>query len=131
MKPDFVLLDDDEITLLIQKRLITRYELGNTVHTFLNCDDFIGFIGSNQFSPGGTVIMLDINMPQCSGWDCISIIESAKIQMPVEIFIVTSSIDPADLEKAGTYPTVNAVISKPVDLTSLMKYSNLLQKQIV
>ncbi len=131
MKPDFILLDDDEITLLIQKRLIMRSELARAIHTFQNCEDFFSFVQTAQFSPAGAVFMLDINMPQISGWDCITVIESANLQIPFEIFIVTSSVDPADLEKAAAYQSVNAVICKPVEIDALFNQSSLLHQEKV
>ena len=66
------------------------------------------------------VIFLDINMPVMDGWNFL---ENFANQVPLHaytnIYMVTSSIDPADQEKVKKYPAVKVFITKPFSVESL------------
>ncbi len=126
MKADFLLLDDDEITLLIHKRIIVVHGLSNKVFTFRSCEDFCRYISSATFSEAGTIVMLDINMPIMTGWECIAAIDQISIPQKKEIFLVTSSIDPMDLEMAIGNPSVKGTLTKPVNVNDLIRQSAIL-----
>ena len=63
-----------------------------------------------------SVIFLDLNMPIMNGWDFLE----DFVQIPhnnreeVLIYIISSSIDPRDLEQIKSYEVVNNYILKPV-----------------
>ncbi len=65
------------------------------------------------------LILLDLNMPIMDGWQFLD--EFIKIDPPKEIsiFIVSSSIDPADHEKARSYDIVGDFIVKPVTIKDI------------
>jgi len=66
------------------------------------------------------IILLDINMPIMSGWEFLD--EYAmlfKNQTDVTIFILTSSVNQNDIERAGANPNVTDFISKPLRTESL------------
>jgi len=63
-----------------------------------------------------TLLFLDINMPELTGWDVLDKIKSlnaAQIQH-ITIYILSSSIDPADIIRANANPLVKGFISKPL-----------------
>jgi CheY-like chemotaxis protein len=51
-------------------------------------------------------------MPTMSGWEFLDALNSLNVK--VSIFMLTSSIDPRDQEKAASYEMVQDFISKPL-----------------
>jgi len=60
------------------------------------------------------VILLDINMPILDGWQFLDAIVDIKVKKKITIFILTSSIDPRDKQKALKYTSVKDFIIKPI-----------------
>jgi CheY-like chemotaxis protein len=68
------------------------------------------------------IILLDLNMPILSGWEFLSqySLFYQQLTKPVDIYVLSSSIDDADRELALAYPFVKDFFIKPMT-TSLMK----------
>ena len=89
--------------------------------------------GLTEISENGgilpTVIFLDLNMPIMNGWeflDRFTKIPNRNFE-DITVYIISSSIDPRDLEKVKKYEVVNNYIAKPVsskDLASIMDAIN-------
>lgn len=67
------------------------------------------------------VIFLDLNMPRFSGWDFLERFKLFYASLPkeIKIFIMTSSVIPADKIRAAEYPFVNSFINKPLKQNSI------------
>ncbi|ANH59381.1 response regulator [Dokdonia donghaensis] len=112
------IIDDDPIFVFGAQRLM---KLSNFCKGFLIFHD--GEQALNHLVPvlRGTVksaipdvILLDINMPILDGWQFLDGIITIEVVKEITIFIVTSSIDPRDKEKAETYSNVKNFIVKPI-----------------
>lgn len=66
-----------------------------------------------------TVILLDLNMPEMSGWQFLDYLKDKKIDYPV--YILTSSIDPYDKQNAENYPNVKNFFSKPINSENVIE----------
>ncbi len=71
------------------------------------------------------VILLDLNMPIMDGWQFLDEFIKIKTNKKILIYIVSSSIDPADTEKAKKYESVSNFIVKPITVDNL---KNILQQ---
>ncbi len=62
------------------------------------------------------IIFLDINMPRMDGWEFLQEFEKLPdtILNKCSVYMLTSSIDPNDIEKSKTYKTVKNFFSKPL-----------------
>jgi len=62
------------------------------------------------------VILLDINMPVMDGWDFLEWVKNNRhlFAKNVPIFMVSSSIDWRDIERAKSYESVMDYMSKPL-----------------
>ena len=59
-------------------------------------------------------IFLDINMPEMNGWEFLNEIKSFVSPQNTTIYLLTSSINKLDKEKATHFPIINQYLSKPI-----------------
>jgi CheY-like chemotaxis protein len=119
-----MLVDDDEITNLINTAVLTRTYDKDDVIAYTRGEEALTYLKQLvQFSiekiPG--VIFLDINMPSMDGWEFLDEFQKLPGEplKKCKIFILSSSIDLEDVEKSKEYPVVQDFISKPLTLTKL------------
>ena len=130
-------IDDDPIFIYGIKRMMKLVDFCDDLQIFENAEDAL-----NHFTPilksekpdVPEVILLDLNMPIMNGWEfldeLIDLEEKLK-NTKTKIYIVSSSVDPEDLNKAKEYEMVSDFIIKPVntDLLKKLKDSLLVKQQ--
>ena len=124
-KLKILIIDDDEINNFIATKLISRIEPVADVFTCLNGAEGIDFLANHINEPDELpdVILLDINMPIMNGWEFVekfSTIDESQ-RKDIEVYMVSSSIDPEDIEKANKLKEIKEYIIKPIDLNKLIK----------
>ncbi|RAJ90700.1 response regulator receiver domain-containing protein [Larkinella arboricola] len=120
-------IDDDQIFQFLTCKLIEKIAPGYELLSFKNGQDALEFIQTNlsllQTLP--ELILLDINMPILDGWqflDHLIALNSAHYQ-PI-IYMVSSSIDQADLLKSRTYVQVKGYLTKPLSKQQITELLN-------
>lgn len=95
----------------------------NTVKVFGNGFDAIEFLRTVQDTADALpeVILLDLNMPVMDGWEFLEAFRALKPSLPrkITIYIVSSSIAPADVERAKSISAVTDYIIKPITMAQL------------
>ncbi len=117
-----LLVDDDQISNLLNKKTLQRVGMVNEVHTALNGEEAITLL--NDYFQGSLpmpdIILLDLNMPIMDGFSFIEAFN--KLQLPdkdkVRIIIVTSSQSPTDIDRAKSLGIVH-FLTKPITENSL------------
>lgn len=115
------IIDDDPIFIFGTKRIMQIADF---------CDDFLVFNnGAEAYNSLKTlienkeelpeIILLDLNMPIMDGWQFLDKITQIKIPDNITIFIVTSSINPTDVDRAKKYNRVSRYIVKPITVEDL------------
>jgi PAS domain S-box-containing protein len=104
-------IDDDLINNMLSERLMKRVLPKVQSKSYTNAEEALTIILNND-EELPDLIFLDINMPVMNGWEFLDALTIHKISIP--IFMLTSSIDPRDQEKAVAYAQVNDFISKPL-----------------
>ena len=63
------------------------------------------------------IILLDLNMPVMDGWEFLDLFQKQYPQFieKTKIFILSSSINPSDREKAKEEKIIEGFLSKPLD----------------
>jgi CheY-like chemotaxis protein len=117
-------VDDDPITLMLCKKVIEKVSFAREIITAKNGEEALSYFenkhleiknGNNPEYP--TIVLLDLNMPVMNGWEFLDAYlsnEFNKIFPDTKILILSSTIDPNDMEKSKTYPMVFEFLSKPI-----------------
>ena len=112
-------VDDDPIHQFGMKVLLKKVKFSNEVMVFHNgqeaMDALMQLLDKGEKLP--SIIFLDLNMPIKDGWGFLD--DFVKIphqnRKKVVIYVVSSSINPSDKEKAKNYEVVSNYIVKPID----------------
>lgn len=107
-----MLIDDDELSHLITKRII-QYVTNNSIEVmkFKSARQAIYYL-INEINPLPDIILLDIEMPRMDGWSFLATFE--KLHTGIPVGILTNSIRSNDQYKAIKYESVNSFWSKPL-----------------
>jgi CheY-like chemotaxis protein len=112
------IVDDDDIYQFTVTRTIEKNKLAKKILIFSDGEQAIEFLVANiansQDLPD--VIFLDINMPIMDGWQFLEeyIMLKPRLGKKIIIYMVSSSIDPVDLNRAKKISEISDYIIKPV-----------------
>jgi len=111
-------IDDDKIFQYLTQRVITDTHLIKDIEVFSNGLDALNYLQNNSLDKKKLpdIILLDLFMPVMDGWGFLkhyTAIES-KLAKKIPIYIVSSSIDPIDIQKSKTMGYVTDFIVKPM-----------------
>jgi CheY-like chemotaxis protein len=74
-------------------------------------------------NPVSTAILLDINMPGLNGWQVLDELEALPLPVKdyMSVYMLSSSIDPKDKQKAEEHPLIKGYIEKPLSREILQR----------
>lgn len=108
------MIDDDEIGLFIFHTIAKRIPFLKA-ELYQSALDVIDLMRADRFRPH--VILLDINMPIMDGWEFLD--EFEKWNIPIPVYIVSSSGNSMDLQKSKQYNSVKGFYCKPISGTDI------------
>jgi len=122
----FLLVDDDVLNNVLTKMILKKSFDKVHINVFNVAEDGLEFMKTepiNNSSEGKTTLFLDINMPTISAWDYLAAFDSfdASIKEQYDIYILSSSVDPKDINRAKENPLVADFIEKPINKDKLIK----------
>lgn len=114
------IIDDDDMYVSLITKVIDIKNLAQDLIVFKNGKEaleyFIGAFHKKEDRCIPQVILLDLNMPVMDGWEFLT--ELTKHNFPnltnTTLYIVSSSINPVDLERAKEIIMVRDFIIKPI-----------------
>ena len=120
----YVAVDDDSFNNMLCTMIIED-TLGEEVDitTFTKPEEGLAFVKNVN---GPTVLFLDINMPTLSGWEFLELYDmfSEEVKTHLRIYMLSSSLDQRDKDKASRNKYVNGFLSKPLESDAIMSIAN-------
>ncbi|MBZ9627299.1 response regulator [Psychroflexus sp. CAK57W] len=118
---DFEVLnvDDDKMVLFIHEKMMNHSEFSSSPKSFEDANETLTYISEYKAEDKKFVIFLDLNMPKLDGWDFMEELKKKGLDKYCYIFVMTSSIDPTDKEKAESYAAVIGFVEKPISVDKL------------
>lgn len=125
--PSFIIVDDDPLNNSICKLVIKSATHKTDVLDFIYPEEALEFLKKKSNEIGdNTILFLDINMPRIDGWAFLEEYEqlNERLRKKISIYILSSSINEADKEKAFANPHVHDYITKPLSLDTVKSLVN-------
>ncbi|WP_194778379.1 response regulator [Pararhodonellum marinum] len=116
-KIQIVLADDDDDDRLLFKEAISQLKLNSELTLVKNGNELMKFLNE----PKNTLpdlIFLDLNMPEKSGFQCLSEIRTSSVLNTLSVVIYSTSSSDEDIEECFIRGA-NIYINKPNDFESL------------
>lgn len=119
------IIDDDEIFQFMIKKNLKLIDKNINIESFPDGAEAVTalsqkFADSEKFPD---IIFLDINMPVMDGWEFLEAYKNVCTNFPknVVIYIISSSKDPEDIDKAKKFTDLSGYIVKPITISQLQK----------
>ena len=123
------IIDDDSIFLYIAKRLMKESHFCEKIMVFNNgqhgMNGLLDLYETEKEIP--SIIFLDLSMPIMSGWEFLESLPNTPISKVenLKIIVMSSSINPNEIEQIKAYPMVTDYIVKPINPSDLKKIAAL------
>ena len=119
MLDSILFIDDDPITLMLCKMVTKKASFSNEIATAKNGEEALKYydnLKTTSTIKKPQLIFLDLNMPVMNGWEFLDSFVTAEYSEyhDTKVIILSSTIDPQDLEKSKKYPMVIDFLSKPI-----------------
>lgn len=112
------IVDDDDVYQYTVTRALKSDSLAKKILVFSDGEEALDFLTDNIANKPilPDVIFLDVNMPIMDGWQFLE--EYVKIKprvgKQITIYMVTSSVDPVDVERAKKITEISDYLVKPI-----------------
>ncbi|MEB2778297.1 response regulator [Algoriphagus sp. D3-2-R+10] len=124
-KTVFIIDDDPLLRLIVEKMMGKVYSPLVVIH----CEN--GKVGLNKLkdhleASSKCIILLDLNMPVLDGWGFLDEIDSSQLSayQNITLYILSSSIDKSDIERAKQYSCVKKFYHKPLNSNNIIEILN-------
>lgn len=121
----FMIVDDDHMNNFICNITLKNTYKNSQVTAFEKPVEALAYITANypRKDIEKTTLLLDINMPILNGWEFLAELKQMNLAVVEQfnIYILSSSVDQRDMDKAKSDPHVIDFISKPLKKERLIE----------
>jgi CheY-like chemotaxis protein len=122
-----MLIDDSEIDNFINLKMLEGCNFADRIYVHTNGRSALEFLkniertGQKDISLFPDVIFLDLNMPIMDGYQFADEFEKIpdSFKNKTKMIILTTSLNPSDLEKSNKYPQIVKFVNKPLTHSTL------------
>lgn len=121
------IIDDDKIYVNLVKKIIEIKKLSEDLLIYKNGKEALDYFKNSLENISSDkipdIIFLDLNMPVMDGWEFLNQFVKIKnsFTKKISLYVVSSSIDPSDLERAKSFNLVTDYLIKPIELKKFEK----------
>lgn len=120
------IIDDDPIFVFGTKKIMKLADFCQSFMVFHNGEEALNSL--TAIIKGGEklpeIILLDLNMPIMDGWEFLEAFTAIPTPTTINIYIVSSSLDPEDIKRANNFKSVNNYIIKPIALEKIAEIAS-------
>jgi CheY-like chemotaxis protein len=123
-----LIVEDNPIDVFINTRVIEQTGLTKSVVVQPSAKAALEYLEETAINDLPGVIFLDIRMPDMDGFEFLDAFKSLSrpIQDTCRVVMLSSSIDPLDDERSGSYAAVVAFIPKPLTRDKILALAPIL-----
>lgn len=125
-------VDDDPITLMLCKKVIAKANFSDDIESAKDGVEALQFFNSvvdddKKSENYPKLVFLDLNMPIMDGWEFLDeFSKNLTSSFPMtKIIVLSSSVDPKDINKSKNYPMVLDFLPKPITVEMLNNIKNM------
>jgi CheY-like chemotaxis protein len=115
----FLIIDDNAIDQIIAAQLLKKVLGATRINRANNGNEGIQWINTHRTYFNETlIILLDIKMPEMDGFEFLSEYDALAedLKKDTQIFMLSSTLDPNDIQRAESNPYVKSLLSKPLPI---------------
>jgi CheY-like chemotaxis protein len=118
---NILIVDDNDVDILISRKNLELSGIASRIDIAKNGREALQFLEHSDIDNMPDIILLDINMPVMDGWAFMSSIDVFSLAQKGQprIFMVSSSLNLSDNEKAANNPMISGFITKPFNQEKL------------
>ncbi|TSD63891.1 response regulator [Inquilinus sp. KBS0705] len=107
-----LLIDDNYIDNFVTRKILENGHFAQTIIVKQSPHEALDALRDGSIKPD--VIFLDIRMPQMSGFEFLDEFEHIDMGKEVKIFMLSSSLDPADMRRSSDNKYIAQFVHKPL-----------------
>ncbi|WP_040280006.1 response regulator [Psychroserpens damuponensis] len=132
-KINICVIDDDEIYKFTVIKILESIDFNKKIEAFSDGEEAYSFLLDNIDTPKNLpdIILLDINMPVMDGFQFMEEYVKLKprVGKKITIYMVSSSVDPIDIERVKKISEISDYIIKPIKRGELIAIMNKLHEE--
>lgn len=126
MIPEFLIIDDDEVLLMIISKMFKKVNPERNLNLFSSGKSALDRLEELKIEENTCFLMLDINLKDMSGWDFLKELESRNDQFS-KVFLITSSVSQNNQEIAKKYSSIIGFFEKPITFDVINKIESIIE----
>ena len=125
---NLMIIDDNAIDLYIASRFLAKNNVAKNILEYSTADEALQYLQENCRNAGKlpAIIIVDIYMPIMDGFEFIDAYDGlpAKFKNSCCVFMLSSSIDASDIDRAKNNANIKAFHVKPITQLLLKEIQN-------